>query len=491
MSTPALRAAAVAAAQLHPTAFAAMTMASYRPQPFHWTIGDHLADLAAGRCDRLLISIPPRHGKTELVSIRFPAWYLGRYPDARVIGASYGAELAEDFGRKARAVFSDPRFAQVWPGVKVARDSSAALRWDIEGRRGGYVGAGVGGPLTGRGADLLLIDDPIKNRQEAESETTRQAVWDWYTSTAYTRLEGRGAVAVIATRWHEDDLIGRLLAAEKDGGDRWRVVNLPALDEQGQALWPDKFSAALLGQIRVNVGPRDFESLYQGRPQPLEGGLFKRAWWQYYDALPPLWRVEHIVDSSFKEGVENDPSVIATWGRGERGYYLLDVHLGRWAFPALLGNIHGHARKWAPLFPSAPWVIEDKASGQSAIQVLRLPLAQVGGGTLPALPVIPFKSPASASKVSRAEAVTGLIEAGQVFLPRTAPWLEEFIREHAVFPNGVHDDQVDTTSMGLMRLSQAEHVNRDSHAEVTHIGAGVARTQAERLAEFYGLDRTG
>lgn len=477
-----------AAAQLHPTAFAALTMPSYRPQPFHWTIGDHLADLAAGRCDRLLISIPPRHGKTELVSIRFPAWFLGRNPDARVIGASYGSELAEDFGRKARAVISDPLFGAVWPGVKVARDSSAALRWDIEGRRGGYVGAGVGGPLTGRGANLLLIDDPIKNRQEAESETIRQGVWDWYTSTAYTRLEGRGAVAVIATRWHEDDLIGRLLAAEKDGGDRWRVVNLPALDAQGRALWPEKFSAELLAQIRINVGPRDFEALYQQRPQPLEGGLFKRDWWRTYDAMPPMWRVEHVVDSSFKEGVENDPSVIATWGRAERGYYLLDLRLGRWAFPDLLGHIHAHAARWRPLFPGAPVVIEDKASGQSAIQMLRLPLPQAGGAMLPALPVIAFKIKQSASKVSRAEAVTGLVEAGQVYLPRTAPWLEEFIREHSVFPNGVHDDQVDTTSMGLMRLSQAEHVDRAAHADVTYIGAGTPRSQVERMAAFYGLE---
>lgn len=461
------------AARLSPLAFTKLTFPQYQIKWFHRRISDALYRASTGELDRVMIFMPPRYGKSEMVSVRFPAWYLGRYADRRFMHASYSIDLAEDFGRKARNLMASPEYRAIFPGVVVASDSSAAARFDIAGHRGGYYAAGVGGPLTGRGADILNIDDPVKNRQEAESETVRDNIWDWYTSTAYTRLEGRGVVILTMTRWHEDDLAGRLLKEQEAGGDQWHVISLPAIADDGTPLWPEKYSPTDLAAIK-RQSARDWEAMYQQRPAPLEGGIFRREWWQYYTpaTLPRITRVEHCIDSSFKTGVSNDYSVIATWGRGaDTRYYLLDLWRGKWEMPELLVNIHKHYRKHQKAYPGAVVTIEDRASGQSAIQMLKRPLPQLRGAPLPALPVIGFKIPNGASKVSRAEAVSGIVEAGHVCLPERPEWqgsdLETFLREHSSFPNAAHDDAVDTTSMGLLRLSRMRgQEGYDSYAPV-------------------------
>jgi hypothetical protein len=208
-------------------------------------MAERLEAVERGEIKRLMIFSPPRHGKSELVSRRFPAWYLGRNPDRQVISASYGADLAADFGRDVRNIVASPEFTVLFGGVGLAEDSGAKHRWHTN-RGGSYVAAGVGTAITGRGADILNIDDPTKDREAAESVLVREATWGWYTSTAYTRLMPGGAVILTMTRWHQDDLAGRLLAEQESGGDRWEILSLPALDDDGSALWPERYDVDAL-----------------------------------------------------------------------------------------------------------------------------------------------------------------------------------------------------------------------------------------------------
>lgn len=423
----------------------------YQTAPFHRTIADHLEAIERGDIDRLIITMPPRHGKSELASVHFPAWYLGRNPDKRVIATSYGAGLAYRFSRRARNLLTAPS----WPfsDVTVASDLAAVQSWDMADHRGGYMAAGVGGPITGAGADLLIVDDPVKSADEADSATYRESTWQWWQDTAYPRMQSGAAAVVIGTRWHDDDLIGRLLGARAQGGDTWTVLHLPAISADRDALWPEQFDLDKLARIKANMSSRMWGAQYQGDPQPNEGGMFKPAWWARYREAPTLSRVELFVDSAFKEGVANDYSVIATWGdTGSGDYYLLDLWRDRVAFPELLRAIHDQWTKQRVRWAARSIVIEDKASGQSAIQVLQRPY-HTAAGTLPALPVVAWSVSGTQSKVARAEGVTGFVEAGRAHLPESAPWVADFIDEHARFPLGPNDDEVDTTSMGLTRFA--------------------------------------
>lgn len=243
-------------------------------------IAETLEAVERGEIDRLMVTMPPRHGKSEEVTIRFPAWVLGRNAKAQVITASYNSDLATDFGRKVRNVVNSPRYSNIFD-TRLAVDSKAANRWNTN-EGGAYVAAGVGTAVTGRGADYLIIDDPLKDRAEAESELKRNTVWDWYTSTAYTRLMPKGRVIVVQTRWHEDDLAGRLLEAVEKGGDKWVCLNLPAIDGEGKALWPERYPVEALERIKAAIGPRDWAALYQQQPSPDDGDFFKRDWFDLY-----------------------------------------------------------------------------------------------------------------------------------------------------------------------------------------------------------------
>ena len=455
------RAAVLARSHLIPFTIR-MYGSQYRPGRHHHLIANVLEAVERGDLRRVIIQVPPRHGKSTIASEHFPAWYLGRNPDRRIIACSYAAHLAYRFSRRARNMLLDPR----WPFLEVQprRDARTVSAWDIEGRKGGYVAAGVGGSITGIGCNVLVIDDAVKNQQEADSPIYRERVWEWYQSTALTRVEPGGAVFLIMTRWHEDDLVGRALADDPNG---WEVIDLPAIADggpdalgrrEGEALWPEQWSADTLAERRRAVGERAWTALYQQRPSPAGGSVFLREWWGRYTQLPHITEAGIFVDSAFKDGVGSDWSVFALWGRSDDGnFYLVDRWRGRVQFPELVQAGHDvwhRARSLLPGVRAIPLVVEDKASGQSAIQVWGRPSMTRDGARLPALPVIPWKVPAGESKLARAEGISPLVEAGRVFIPAEADWVGEFVEEHAAFPTGQHDDQVDTTSMALARLSR-------------------------------------
>ena len=411
----------------------------------HEIIVSRLEAVERGEISRLMIFLPPRHGKSLLGSTIFPAWFLGRHPERNLIFTAYGQELADDFGRQVRNLIADPLHRAIFPNCSLSEDSSAAHRFNTV-RGGAYFAVGRGGPITGRGAHLLIIDDPLKDFAEASSETVRRGLYDWYSSVAYTRLAPNGAIVLIQTRWHEDDLAGRLLA--NNYGDDWEVLSLPAIAEhdesfrrEGEALWPCRFGLVDLEKIRGAVGGRAWASLYQQRPAAAEGVIFKRNYWQFY--RPPLTvefnRIVESWDTAFKKGTENDFSVCTTWGVADNGYYLLHLWRGRVEFPELKRVLVSLAEQWKP----NTILIEDRASGQSLIQELK---------NFTALPILPVK--VDSDKQTRAQAVTPLMEAGKIFLPESAPWVSDFIEEMACFPNGVHDDVVDATTQALNYLRE-------------------------------------
>ncbi len=417
-------------------------------------LNQKLLDLAARRITRLLVTAPPRHGKSALLSHYFPAWYLGTHPTHRVMLTSYEADFAASWGRKARDVLAE--WGPHLYGVHVREDSSAAYRWDLHARPGGMTTAGAGGALTGRGSDLLLIDDPVKNAEEALSPVQRDHLWDWYQSTAYTRLEPGAAIALTMTRWHENDLAGRILAQAAAAGETWDVVTLPALADApddplgralGEPLWPERFDVPALERIRGTLQDGFWwHALYQQRPTPAAGTTFQAPWFQLrypsLESLPPLRTIVQSVDSAFTTGVASDWSVIATWGTDGRRCYLLGLWRGRVEYPGLIRAIQDTYAQWHAVPPGVSAVlIERKASGISALQTLRVETH---------LPVVGVEP--EGSKVWRAEQVSPLIQGERVLLPESAPWLADWLDEHLRFPRGAHDDCVDTTTQALHYL---------------------------------------
>jgi hypothetical protein len=263
----------------------AFNFPEYKTNWHHKVLIDKLEAVESGKIKRLIVTMPPRHGKSEIVSVQFPAWAIGKNPDRNIIEASYSADLAVDFGRQVRNIIAGERYRFLFPKLTLAEDSQAKGKWNTNGR-GAYNAVGVGGATTGKGADLLLIDDPIKNRQDAESQVIRDSTWDWYTSTARTRLSPEGAIVVVMTRWHDDDLVGRILRSENAA--LWDVVHLPAVateDEefrqQGEALWADHFSLPILEEVKRDVGSYDWSSLYQGSPLDSESQEFSKDYFSY------------------------------------------------------------------------------------------------------------------------------------------------------------------------------------------------------------------
>lgn len=444
----------------HLLALARTDLACYcvatRPQfsraPHHELIISRLEAVERGELSRLMIFLPPRHGKSLLASALFPSWFLGRHPNRNVAFASFGQELSDKFGRQVRNLVAAPLHRAIFPECIMSEDSTAAHCFTTS-QGGGYVGVGRGGPLTGRGADLLILDDLVKDHQEASSETVRRASWEWFTSVAYTRLEPGGAIILIQTRWHQDDLAGRILA--NNSGEDWEVLSLPAIAEhgesfrrEGEALWPERFGLAELARIRAAVGERVFASLYQQKPSAAEGVIFRREWWNTYTPPPEcqLIRVVQSWDTAFKEGAQNDFSVCTTWGVSESCYFLLNLWRDRAEFPALKRKMIDLAREWNP----TEILVEDRASGQSLIQ-------ELNSSTL--LPIIAVKP--DADKQSRAQAITPMIEAGKIFLPENERWVQDFLDEMSSFPNGTHDDIVDSTSQAINHLRQSNFVAND------------------------------
>jgi len=288
----------------------------------HEIIIDALEEIERGSIRRLMIFEPPRHGKSLICTCLFPAWYLGRHPDRAVITATYGQELSDSFGRRVRGFVTDPRHQAIFPECQLAADSSSVGRFDTKAG-GSYYAVGRGGALTGRGGNLVVVDDPLKDREEANSETTRRGLHDWWNSVLYTRLQPGGAIVLVQTRWHEDDLAGRLLR-EQPG--EWTVISLPAIAEvdegwrkAGEALWEKQYPLTTLEQIRTAIGSSAFVSLYQQRPVPAGGGVFKREWFGTYRETPPSFKkVVQSWDTAFKKGIENDYSGVHDLGRNPK-----------------------------------------------------------------------------------------------------------------------------------------------------------------------------
>lgn len=411
-----------------------------------------IQDVIDKKSPRLLISMPPRAGKSELVSRKMPAFAFGRNPDFSIIATSYSAGLSERFSRDVQRNLQSEEHLSVFPDAQLGGKSSGYIctteLFEIADHKGTYRSVGVGGGITGMGADILIIDDPIKDRQEANSPTIRNRIWDWYTSTAYTRLSPGGGVIVMCTRWHVDDLIGRLMQAQEEGGDQWKIINYPAIAEvdephrkAGEALHPERYPLETLLNIKSVIGSYDWASLYQGRPTVLGGEIIKGAWFGYYDVLPPLKYRAMFVDTAQKEKRANDYQVASVWGLGQDGYlYLIDIMRAKFQayelrvrIPAFWNkhkaNDNGVLRRM---------YVEDKASGTQLIQTIK-------NKTRPTIPVQPIER--NKDKYTRVMDVQGMIEAGYVKLPRNAPFLADFIAECEAFTaddSHPHDDQIDT-----------------------------------------------
>jgi len=417
--------------------FAVLTCRGYRPNWHHKVLAEKLTALMHGEIDRLMVLMPPRHGKSELASVRFPAWFLGHNPKKRVIATSYSARLAETFGRRVRDISDSWVFRLVFPSLLLKEGAKTANRWETS-EGGGYVSAGVGGSITGMGGDLLIIDDPFKNKEEADSEVYREKVWEWYQSTLYTRIEKGGKILVILTRWHEDDLAGRLL---EQSGEEWTVVCFPAIAEEeeefravGEPLWADKYGIEALKRMERAVGSRVWNALYQQRPAPASGTVFRREWWRFYDELPTGLRLFQSWDMTFKDSAGADYVVGQVWGNKGADYYLIDQIRDRMDFSQALKAL----KHLSEQYPEATAkYIEDKANGPAVISALK---GSVGG----LIAVNP-----RGSKVARSNAVCPFIEAGNVYLKRGAAFTRELIEEAAYFPSGKHDDMVDAMTQAL------------------------------------------
>ena len=421
-----------------------------------------------------MLFVPPRHAKSETVTVRLPAYWLERWPDQRVIIGAYNQTLANKFSRKCRKIAS--------PRTELSRERTAVEDWETE-MGGGLRAVGVGGGITGMGGNLIIIDDPVKNREEANSETYRGKVWDWYTDDLYTRLEPGGVMILIMTRWHEDDLAGRIIASED--GPNWEVISLPAIAEtddpmgreEGVALCPERYDENALASIRSVMGG-SFQALYQQRPSAEEGDIFKREWWRYHREVPKLTQIIQSWDTGFKTKDQNDFSVCTTWGVTDTGFYLMDRWKEKVEFPVLKRTVISLSNKWNP----HAVLIEDKASGQSLIQELKAKT------TIPIRPV-----PVDTDKVARANAITPTIEAGNVFLPQDAHWLQDYIDELATFPSGTHDDQVDSTTQFLnyIRRRGGDKAFYDYAVEARSVAAKEQHVWKQISPNTYQCDRCG
>jgi predicted phage terminase large subunit-like protein len=427
----------------------------WQPAPHLELLDRQLLEVAAGRIRRLMVLAPPRHGKSELTSVYFPAWYLGRYPFRRVILVSYEADFAETWGRRVRDMLAEHGPSLF--GIGVSNDAHAASRFDLAGQRGGMVTLGTGGAITGRGADLLIIDDPIKNYDDAFSPTQRERVWNWWCSVAVTRLEPGGSVVFVMTRWHEDDLAGRVLAGQNDADrEPWTVLRLPALAEEegdplgrapGTALWPARFDEQALARKKREMGSGLFAAEYQGLPRPAAGALFRREWFRSFRALSEgaydlggrvieasKTQIFQTVDPAISTSTASDFTVVGTFAlTPNRELLVLDIVHLRLEGADLVGLLRRGYERWHPSFIG----VERSGFGLMLIQEARragLPIQELIADT---------------DKVSRAMPAAARAETGDIYLLEGAPWREDFIAELLAFPNGKHDDMVDVVSYAV------------------------------------------
>lgn len=418
--------------------FAQWVHPGYEISAHHAKLARVLEEVEKGNIKRLVINMPPQRGKTRLTSEIFTAWFFARNPDKRIILTGYGADVAERYSRGARDIVLSDRFKDVFPDKALAQDAQSVSFWQLDGHKGYVRATGIGGPITSFGADVIIIDDPFKDRQEADSEIARRAVWDWYTSVALTRLSPNATVIVIQTRWHEDDLTGRVLAQSPD---KWKVIHFPAVYPDGSVLWPEKWKKEDYDEIKREIGPRDWEALYQGNPVPAEGGLFKRDWLKVVDQVPKLkfWIRYWDLAATTKE--HGDYTVGAKVGVDDNGcLYVADVIRFRAEWPEARRRI---LETVALDGPNTRVGIEKVGMQLTAIQDLRNNDAFL---TVPLHEVRPDRD-----KQSRAMAWAARAAEGRLAI-LAGPWNRDFIDEAVVFPFGAHDDIIDAISGAVSLL---------------------------------------
>lgn len=448
------------------------------PAPHLLLLSKKIVDVAMGRCPRLMVFMPPRHGKSELISKYTPAWFLGRFPEKKVMLASYADTFASSWGRRARDLLEE-QAPQVFPGVRVNQESKSGTHWELaHPHQGVMVTAGVGGGLTGKGAHLLIVDDPVKNAEEAHSEKTREAHMNWWLSTARTRLQKGSGVIIVMTRWHQDDLAGRLLVDQELGGDKWEVLNLPGLCEavdpetgtdvlgrtKGEALWPDMFDLKTLQQTERAMGQYWFTAMYQQRPAPLEGALFKRDHVRrftrkpapsttnvadhpgfvtlYSDNGPLLFDLSQlprftVMDVAASEKQSADYTVAMTCAMTPtRDLIVLDVQRQQFQGP----DVPGMARN----------VFADQKPSIMGIESFGFGLHLVQSLVREGYPIRELKP--DRDKVSRALPAVARMEQHTIYFPKDVHWLGELESELMTFPNGAHDDQVDALAYSVQMM---------------------------------------
>ena len=423
----------------------------------HKIMADKFNKVARGELKRIIINMAPRHTKSEFSSYLLPAWMIGKNPKLKIIQATHTTELAVRFGRKAKHLIDSEEYQKIYP-TKLREDSKAAGRWETN-EGGEYFAAGVGGSITGRGADLLIIDDP-HSEQDALNPNALDRTWEWYTSGPRQRLQPGGIIVVVMTRWNMKDLTGRLINAQKETkADQWEVIEFPAILPNNKPVWPEYWKLEELESVKASLSIGKWNAQYQQNPTAEEGSIIKREWWNLWEKdLPPLYHVIQSYDTAFLKKETADYSAITTWGvfypteDSGPNLILLDVVKDRFEFPELRRVAMEQYNYWKP----ESVIVEGKASGMP----LTFELRKQG------IPVINYTPSRGNDKHARVNAVAPLFEAGQIWATDDK-FTEEVIEECAAFPYGDHDDLVDSMTQAVMRFRQGGFIEHPDDEDDT------------------------
>ena len=413
----------------------------------HEIFAQKLEDVANGKINRLIVNMPPRHTKSEFCSTYFPAWIMGKQPNRKIMQTTHTGELAVRFGRKVRNMMDSVEYKRIFDNVELQADSKSAGRWETN-KGGEYFAAGVGGAITGRGADLLIIDDP-HSEQDALSPSALESCWEWYTSGPRQRLQPGGAIIVVMTRWSTIDLTAKLLDAQKEeAADQWEVVEFPAIfPDTNDSLWPEFWDITELEKVKASLPVQKWNAQWMQNPTSEEGSIIKREWWNIweYDEMPPVSYIIQSYDTAFSKKENADYSAISTWGvfrptpDSPDCLILLDAQKGRWDFPELKRIAFNEYKYWEPDMT----LIEAKASGTPLTHELR----RLG------IPVVNYSPTRGHDKSTRMHSVAPIFESQLVYAPQRK-FAEEMIEECASFPFGKNDDLCDTMTQALMRFRE-------------------------------------
>jgi len=413
----------------------------------HRIIAEKFDRIADGTLKRLIVNMPPRHTKSEFASFMLPAFIMGRNPITKIIQTSHTAELSQRFGRKTKQLIDSSDYKKIFPETGLQADSKAAGRWDTSAG-GEYFAAGVGGAITGRGADLLIIDDP-HSEQDALSETAMENAYEWYTSGPRQRLQPGGAIVLVMTRWSTIDLTGNLMKAQVEPkADQWEVVEFPAIMDSGLPTWPEYWKLQELESVKASLAITKWNAQWMQRPTSEEGAILKREWWKPWAEkdTPNLHYIIQSYDTAFSKKETADYSAITTWGvfspdDARPALILLDARRGRWEFTELKETALKEYNYWEPEMV----LVEAKASGMPLSDELR----RAG------IPVTNYTPTRGNDKHTRVNSIAPMFESGMVFYPEGRTFAEEVIEECAAFPYGENDDYVDTVTQALMRFRQS------------------------------------